>query len=521
MTLGSAKKPRRRLAKTSLLFFIILTALIIVSSAATATVTKASKAQYGGYMIRPYYENRNAPVTGCTLPCLTVDTQTTQPAGSGSFTLANGANMYLWSPQFAGSTTISAGTWGLDFWANGLNYVPVTITNNQGTATPNPFQVKITWNPSTYAAYEGSNLGNVRFCSDIACSTMLYSWLESCTPSCSSGATSASAWVKLTSQISANGAVTIYMVFLASATPFDGNYWGESPSLPGTYGQNDNGANVFTFYDNFAGTTFSSKWTRIASSSGVTFTVNNGLTVTTSTTSAYGFVISAYQAYPTVAETYTSSGNSILGVSTSQAVNNFIAPYRGYSMDWYAGYDDIEAEGAASAQMTTLTEATFPTGIWSVTWSATGAEYFLDGKGVGYAGANAGNTIANYGVYVGQSNGVVGGSVFSWARMRAFPPNNVMPSAALGTLTSNKVSVSAYITDSTGTGVATVATNVQSSALGTSTSEYGMNFAGSQVTIPTNGYILIVITATTDSCNFYWGGAQPTNFQVSFTFRST
>jgi hypothetical protein len=501
---------------------MIAIALIIVGSATSVTITRVSKAQYGGYFISAYYENQNPPVTGCTLPCLTVDTQITQPASSNSFTLASGGSMYLWSPQFAGSTTINAGTWGLDFWATGLDYVPVTITNNQGAATPNPFQVRITWNPSTYSGYEASNLGNVRFCSDIACTTMLNGWLESCTPSCSTSATSASAWVKLTSAISASGGtLTIYMVFLSSATAFDGSHWGEAPSLSGTYGQYDNGANVFAFYDNFAGTSLSGKWTKIASASGVTFTVNNGLTVATSTTGAYGFVISAYQAYPEVAETYTLSGNSILGVSTSQAVNNFIAPYSGYSMDWYLNYDDIEAEGATSTQMAAPTEATFPTGIWQVTWSATGTEYFLDGKGVGYTGANAGNTIANYGIYVGQSNGVIGGSVFSWARTRAFPPSNVMPSVSLGTLTSNKVSVSAYITGSTGAVVATVANNIQSPALGTASAQYGMNFAGSQVTIPASGYISIVVTASADSCTFFWGGGQPTNFQVSYTFKST
>src|SRR5207247_8432393 len=32
--------------------------------------------------------------------------------------------------------------------------------------TPNPFQQKIVFNPSTYQSYEGSALGNIRFCAD-------------------------------------------------------------------------------------------------------------------------------------------------------------------------------------------------------------------------------------------------------------------------------------------------------------------------------------------------------------------
>jgi len=44
-------------------------------------------------------------------------------------------------------------------------------------------------------------------------------------------------------------------------------------------------------------------------------------------------------------------------------------------------------------------------------------------------------TIANYGSYVGQSNYAAGSNVVQWARMRANPPNRVMPSTSFGTLT--------------------------------------------------------------------------------------
>src|SRR3989454_11957575 len=134
-------------------------------------------------------------------------------------------------------------------------FAPITFTNNQGSATPATFQQKVTWNPSTYQAYEASDLGNVRFCADSPCTTQLYAWLESCTPSCTPTATSASAWVKLTSSIAGGGGtLTIYIVFQSLSTTFDGNLWGEAPNLSGTYGQYDNGANVFTFYDSFIGT---------------------------------------------------------------------------------------------------------------------------------------------------------------------------------------------------------------------------------------------------------------------------
>src|SRR2546428_5558927 len=190
-------------------------------------------------------------------------------------------------------------------------FAPITLTNNQGSATPNPFQQKVTWNPSTYQGYEASDLGNVRFCADSPCTTQLNAWLESCTPSCTPTATSASAWVKLTSSIAGGGGIlTIYFVLQSPSTTFDGIFWGEEPSLSGSYGQYDNGANVFTFYDNFAGTSLSAKWVTVKSSGG-SVTVNNGATFTTSSGTDYVFVAAASTvAFPSVAESYMVSAGS-------------------------------------------------------------------------------------------------------------------------------------------------------------------------------------------------------------------
>jgi len=131
------------------------------------------------------------------------------------------------------------------------NYAPITLTNSQTTATPTSFQQEVTWDPATFAAYEASDLGNVRFCADDLCVTPLYSWLESCTASCGTGANSAIAWVNLgTHTIGANGQLTIYMVFEPTTTDFDGVYWGEAPTLSPAYAEYDNGANVFAAYFN-------------------------------------------------------------------------------------------------------------------------------------------------------------------------------------------------------------------------------------------------------------------------------
>jgi len=81
------------------------------------------------------------------------------------------------------------------------------------------------------------------------------------------------------SRLGSGGTLTIYFALQSLSTTFNGNFWGEAPNIPGTYGTNDNGANVFSFYDNFAGTTLSNKWTTVESTGG-SVTVNNGATFT-------------------------------------------------------------------------------------------------------------------------------------------------------------------------------------------------------------------------------------------------
>lgn len=503
---------------------IISLALITVASYATPVPITSSRSQTkSGLLTYIYFESASGPSTATPSP----NTSQIAPSGSGSYSINKGSVGYLWSPQFTSLSTISAGKWTIDLWGalgvSALTDVPITITNSQASSTSSTFQQRITWNPSTYSSYESADLGNIRFYSDSSCSTPLYAWLEACTPSLSNAATSATAWVKLSSPISGSGGTqTIYMAFLSTGTTYDGNYWGNSPNLSTPYGQYDNGASVFNFYDDFKGSTLNAKWTQIIGSSGASITVNNGLTVTTTSTAstAYGFVISATQTYPQVAETYTSAGNSILGVSTTTSLNGFIAPYSGYSINWYAGNDYImyEASSGSGTQLKSITQASFPTGVWQVTWSATSAQYFMDGAGNAYTGSNAGASIANYRIYVGQSNGVVSSSVFRWGRMRAYPPSNVMPSASIGSLTapSATASLSIQITDSSGNVLTTVASNVQTSNIGVTKSQIIVNANGAQVSLPLNSYISVTILSSSSPLTVYWGTAQLSNMQAPY-----
>lgn len=315
-------------------------------------------------------------------------------------------------------------------------YVPITLTNGQSSATAATFQQMVTWDPASYTAYEATNLGNVRFCTTSSCATELYSWLESCSSTCStagSTSTSATAWVQLTSSIPANSATTIYIVFESTSTNFDGVYWGEAPQLSATYAQYDNGANVFTDYWNFAGTTCPTGWT----CSGTT--INNGISASGTasyayTTATFGLTANVLDFYGTLPAA-TSVNNAGFGYDHDTA--------NGPTVEWTIN-DNAGAAGCASTnacfQTATTgaayhyTTTTTPTGtlVYSIYWGSTASAtaYYS------YANAETSTTdiptaALSLGIYHAQGAQATIGP-FDWLRLRVYPPNGAMPTVALG-----------------------------------------------------------------------------------------
>ena len=363
----------------------------------------------------------------------------------------------------AGNTLVD----GLGWYSSAqYSYVPVTITNNQGTATPNPFQQQISWNPSSFSAYEASDLGNIRLCADNACATPLYAWLESCVAptTCSTSSTSATAWVRLTSAIAGSGGMlTIYMVFEATSVEFDGNYWGEAPSLSGTYGQYDNGANVFAAY--FNGNTATSSFSVF---SGYTLAKATGISGPGGTTinaiKATGYnannpVFSFNTAMSNVAlvaeSSFSSPGSASPGTDTgavglvnnvaASSVNNGISAGMGYGVVYFdqdyesggAVTTDVNPQGAATSNWiyATLTY----TGSGAASWSAYLAPQLYSATG-GYSGTVSNNPLSGAtNLYLGQISATTNAypitEYYNFDRARAYPPSNVMPSFSLGSLT--------------------------------------------------------------------------------------
>jgi len=347
------------------------------------------------------------------------------------------------SPQSSGlAASMSTSTGGTNYWA----MISDAVVGAQ--STPSTFQELVSWNPSSYSSYEASNLGNIRFCADAACATPLYGWLEGCGTtapygSCSTSSTQANAWIKLTSSISEGGTLNIYMVFYPTTANFDGNYWGEAPTLSGTYGQYDNGVNVFTFYDNFP--SGDSNWNTVIYKGG-TITFNNGVTLSANSNTYDPILVSKNTYTPGVedadialtSEQTTYSTPTLFYATTLPGTSGGDYGFQtNYRYDWYQPGGDFrsvrDSTGTATGGPTVTYGLPSTYNIWSATWSATGVESFAYNYATQYTSTDGGITYGS--AYLGAA-AIQGGQVsMYWLRLRAAPVNGVMPTATFGSVT--------------------------------------------------------------------------------------
>ncbi|MEM0195756.1 MAG: hypothetical protein QXJ24_05525, partial [Thermoplasmatales archaeon] len=304
-------------------------------------------------------------------------------------------------------------------------------TNNQTTATPAPFQQLITIAPSALGSSNFSaDLGNIRFYADSAFTQPLYAWVESGN---SNTSTATNIWVKLPNGIPANSSITIYMKLEPVGTEYDGVYMGEAPQLSSTYGQYDNGANVFNNYWNFAGTTAPSGWTVNGAK------INNGISIPYSsyayTTTNYGL------SSTTIVDFY---GNFPLATSTDNAAFGFVeygAGNAGVCVAWTINTNNNQGETNYAVGQTATGESSGSytdgvsggvqaTGyhIYSIYWPSTSEAIFSYDYGPGTTfTTNIPTSQYPLGGINTQGSQATPGP-FYWLRIRAYPPNGIMPS---------------------------------------------------------------------------------------------
>ncbi|MCL5888397.1 MAG: hypothetical protein M1597_00340 [Candidatus Thermoplasmatota archaeon] len=83
-------------------------------------------------VIEPYYENSTLGTTSSPL----VNTQISQPSGSGTSYITKRTTQYLWSPQFGNGQSLPSGILRLDFWASGTSSLAISVyaTNAAGSS---------------------------------------------------------------------------------------------------------------------------------------------------------------------------------------------------------------------------------------------------------------------------------------------------------------------------------------------------------------------------------------------------
>ena len=339
-------------------------------------------------------------------------------------------------------------------------YVPITLTNSQSSATPSPFQQMIQINEGNYAnyiAYNG-NIANFEFYTQSG--QILPAWIES------NNSGTLTVWVNLPNGIPASSSLTIYLGFASKTTNLLSSSGtsgiGEAPQLSSTYAQYDDGANVFDIY--FNGDTPTSDFVTgggdtVTQQTGVTLpngAIGNVLRFTTGSSEAVTtvdmFTTTSLQNSPNyyISEaSFQSDGSGIdmdwgfaqnSGTATSNDAifvgTQFVGAY--FDQAYISGgsrYHDINAQGSTTtswrySSLTYNSSSSFYAYIAPQLYSTSG----------GYSGTVSTNPIASISPLYWGWWGDVGASghwtQFNWVRVRAYPPNGVMPSVSFGSLSS-------------------------------------------------------------------------------------
>ncbi len=291
-----------------------------------------------------------------------------------------------------------------------ISYMPVIISNSQDTATASPFQQMINAPDTVYGNYSNSALDNVEFF--YYNGTIIPSWLESYT------ANNAVWWLKISS-IPASSSITVYMGFAPKTTNlFNTVNVGEAPELSNLYGEYDDGANVFNFYSNFAGTSLNtSKWDLISGN----IKVDNGLFVTNST-----HLISNSFYYPGILEENNTVSSNIAGDGLTYSINSSYSIQENNQPYW--GHGNVyEVDDNTEKNLNTNLNY-YDSGIFGLEW--------YDNSIIGYHDySDMGSTTSTFPItnsqieiyYYTKSNDGTGTAYLNWVRLRAVPPNNVMP----------------------------------------------------------------------------------------------
>ncbi len=333
------------------------------------------------------------------------------------------------------------------------NGVMPSVTFDFPQATGKGFQQMINITESSFSSYLTYNSNFANFEYFYANGTIIPSWIES------NDSGKLVTWAKLSKSIPALSNATIYLGFAPKTTNLLSSSGttgiGEAPQLTcgntatsscPTYAEYDDGAKVFNDYWNFAGTSLPSGLSYV--NSGSTITINNGATVTQpASSSGYAWIyttsaVASGQIIETTILPSTSEVNTRLGWSTSTSLGWQNTSYNSYDNNIGSDFNIngvVVTSSSAVGFTATPSVSTSLQGIFSFAWLATGSQWYA----YNYQTATSSDTTASiasslYGFFgvgtVGYRSGSTNSQSIYWLRIRAYPPNGVMPSITFGSV---------------------------------------------------------------------------------------
>jgi hypothetical protein len=304
--------------------------------------------------------------------------------------------------------------------ANGhvpLYYIAVTISSPSSSSN---FQQRISMNSNTNSSYYNSALSNVNW--QDGAGNIINSHLES-------GEINTSTASIYNLKIPTGSTSTVYQVLYGtSQNSMDGVHTGAEPKYTGTYGQYDNGTNIFNLYDNFVGSSLNTSiWSVLYGS----YAISNGCSL-----SDGGIITKASynpQSYLAESDIYTTASTQVETLVWFSGTYYMPAVGYGNSGSYYSirnlpsgSFVNIAAGSTSTYQVISI-------------WESASTSYGM---------LNYANTVSNSDHFVAQtSNQCFIGSDYGptyaqWFRIRLLPPSGTMPSTSQGSLTQITTSAS-------------------------------------------------------------------------------
>ncbi|MCL4399508.1 hypothetical protein M1293_03340, partial [Candidatus Parvarchaeota archaeon] len=370
---------------------------------------------------------------------MTISTSTGTYSANTSSETDNGVDYLFSNPSVTAGSSFSFNYWKPK---SVINYANLTITNSQTSATPAPFQQLVNIPNSVYNTYANSELNNTVFF-NISTGGVIPSWLESYAYS-----TNAMFWLRFDSGIPASTSIKSVGVGFAKASTnlLNNSSDGEAPQLSSAYGKYDDGADVFNFYDNFAGTSLGDEW-QIFNQGNGTYSVNNGLTLSEKAFKTQIDVVTIASFSSGIFEGRITSQNYGSYRGTGMAFDTVLPTDSGGQQDGYffmasdnGRTGDADIYSVVSGAQTSVGSASVnpPSTpyLMTVEWPNTGNEAWLNNYNTYITSTN---TAVSKGpsyldLYAGSDGSNIGTISFSYVRVRAYPPNGAMPSVSFSSV---------------------------------------------------------------------------------------